>query len=78
MQDPSLALRMTFDSYKKESRSKERLSVNLLSYNKLLAQCTCDIHCDSATALRILVFLLHQPLGYTDTSGTIICGVWLY
>ena len=47
MQDPSLALRMTFDSNKKESRSKERLSVNLLSCNKLLAQCTSDINCDS-------------------------------
>ena len=54
---------MTFDSYKKESRSFERLSVNLLSYNKLLAQCASDIHCDSATVLRILIFLEHQPLG---------------
>ena len=63
-------------SNKKESRSNERLSVNLLSYNKLLAQCTSDINCDSATVLRILIFLEHQPLGCTDTEKTIIlaCG----
>jgi hypothetical protein len=36
IRDPSHALRMTFDNNKKESRSIERLSVNLLSYNKLL------------------------------------------
>ena len=45
---------------------------------KLLAQCTGYIHCDSATALRILVFLEHQPLGFADTLGTIICGVCRY
>ncbi|MBO7230278.1 MAG: hypothetical protein J6V20_02570 [Bacteroidaceae bacterium] len=60
----SLALRMTFERYKKESRSKERLSVNLLSYNKLLRKCASDIHCDSATLLRILIFLEHQPLWF--------------
>ena len=64
IRDPSHGLRMTFDSNKKESRSFERLSVNLLSYNKLLRKCASDINCDSATALRILIFLEHQPLGF--------------
>ena len=35
---------------KKESRSYERLSVNLLSYNKLLRKCTGDINSDSPTS----------------------------
>ena len=40
----------------------ERISLyKVLGFNKLLAQCASDIHCDSATVLRILVFLEHQP-----------------
>ena len=46
----------------------ERMSLyKVLGFNKLLAQCASDINCDSATALRILIFLEHQPLGCTDT-----------
>jgi hypothetical protein len=59
---------MTFDRYKKESRSFERLSINLLIYNKLLAQCTCDIHCDSPTLLDILIFF--------GAPTTRVCCLW--
>ena len=55
---------------KKESRSNERLSINLLIYNKLLAQCTGDIHCDSPTSWALLIFLVHQPLGCRFLRGS--------
>ena len=68
---------MTFDSNKKESRSFERLSVNLLSYNKLLAQCTSDIHCDGKTMCQrvkhkacLCVFQRVQPLLAAGNSCT--------
>ena len=55
---------------KKESRSNEWLSINLLIYNKLLAQCTGDIHCDSPTSWALLIFLVHQPLGCRFLRGS--------
>ena len=48
---------------KKESRSFERLSINRLSYNKLLAQCTSNVHCDNPTSWALLIFIAHLPSG---------------
>ena len=63
----------------KKSCSNERLSVNRLYYNKLLAQCASDINCDSATVLRILVFWgTPTTKVVTDISGIIILYVYKF